>query len=322
MGFLSSLFKKDKAQEADKEVTPQVPKDQEENNFDLFKYDGVRAGRIGKTAYAILCFQKALEIKEDYEVLGLLAQTYAQTGQLEEAVVPLERMSQLHPEIEDTALSLSNLYYMLEDYENMVSWAKKAIEINPESALAHLHLGKAFYATQDIKSAAASLDQALMIEPSMTEAKLLRAQIHSMEKEYDQAIGLLDAILESGDDDEGALLIKAGILETTGRKDQAEEIYRGLIQDNPFQMASYVSLSLLLLDDGKQEEAEKILSDALEMKPDYVDARKARLAIRRARGDESGVLEDEQALQEALEEEPEIPDFVIKGQKETDVLGL
>lgn len=321
MGFFSALFKKNKDQESCQETPEQASKPQE-SHFDLLKFDGIRAGRIGKQDYAILCFTKALEIREDYEVLGLLAQTYAQTGQLEEAAKPLERMCELHPEIEDTALSLSNLFYMMEDYEKMLLWARKATEINPESATAKLYEGKAFYAAQDLKGAACSLDQALGLDPGMTEAKLLRAQIHSMEKEYDQALGHLDAILESGTDDEGALLIKADILEKTSQKEQAQEIYRRLIQDNPFQMASYVSLSLLLLDEGKQQEAEKILSDALEMKPDYVDARQARLAIRRAKGDEKGASEDEQALEKAMAEGPEIPDFVIKGQKESNVLGL
>lgn len=323
MGFFSSLFKKDKDRQSGKEVSPQTTKDQEESNFDLLKFDGIRASRIGKMDYAVLCFQKALEIREDYEVLGLLAQTYAQSGRMEEAVAPLERMCELHPEIEDTALSLSNLFYMTEDYEKMLSWARKATEINPSSATAKLYEGKALYAARDLEGAALSLDQALEFEPAMTEARLLRAQIHSMKKEYDQAIVLLDAILDNGlDDDDGALLIKADILEKTGKKDQAEEIYRQLIQGNPFQMASYVSLALLLLDGGKHEEAEKVLSDALEMKPDYADALKARLAIRRAHGDEKGASEDEQALKKALEEGPEIPDFVIKGQKESNVLGL
>ena len=38
-------------------------------NFDVLKYDGIKALKIGKNTYAIRCFNEALKLKEDVEVL-------------------------------------------------------------------------------------------------------------------------------------------------------------------------------------------------------------------------------------------------------------
>ena len=52
MGIFSSLFGGNK-------------KTEEEKNFDILKYDGIRAMRIGKLTYALKCFEEATAIQED-----------------------------------------------------------------------------------------------------------------------------------------------------------------------------------------------------------------------------------------------------------------
>ena len=44
----------------------------EQKNFDILKYDGVRAQKMGKLAYAIKCFTEALNIQEDFETMSYL----------------------------------------------------------------------------------------------------------------------------------------------------------------------------------------------------------------------------------------------------------
>jgi uncharacterized protein HemY len=44
--------------------------------FDIFKYDGIRARRMGQLQYAIKCFEEALTMQDDYETMGHLADAY------------------------------------------------------------------------------------------------------------------------------------------------------------------------------------------------------------------------------------------------------
>lgn len=79
MGLLSSLFWR--KQEKRKQRTGE----QEKKNFEILKYDGIRARNIRQLPYAIKCFEEATAIKEDIETMELLAASYLQTGKTEEA---------------------------------------------------------------------------------------------------------------------------------------------------------------------------------------------------------------------------------------------
>lgn len=47
------------------ETSEEKKKEDEAKNFDVLKYDGVRAMRSGQLDYATKCFRHALEIKDD-----------------------------------------------------------------------------------------------------------------------------------------------------------------------------------------------------------------------------------------------------------------
>lgn len=56
MNFLKKLFA------GNNEPEENVRHKNEERNFDILKYDGIRAQRIGKWIYAEKCFKEALNI--------------------------------------------------------------------------------------------------------------------------------------------------------------------------------------------------------------------------------------------------------------------
>ena len=68
MGFFKTLFSGKEESEEEKDAKRQ------ENNFDVLKFDGIQALRIGRADYAIACLTHALDIKADAE-----AQTYLVT---------------------------------------------------------------------------------------------------------------------------------------------------------------------------------------------------------------------------------------------------
>lgn len=64
--FFTSLFSSSKPAEATEDKAKN-----EQKNFDILKYDGVRAQKMGKLVYAIKCFTEALNIQEDFETIEL-----------------------------------------------------------------------------------------------------------------------------------------------------------------------------------------------------------------------------------------------------------
>ena len=75
-------------------------------NFEIFKYDGLRAQRMGRPDYAIKCFTEALAIEEDFETLSYLSQLYVQLTELDKAREILNRMVELEPTLTSTYLAL------------------------------------------------------------------------------------------------------------------------------------------------------------------------------------------------------------------------
>ena len=63
MGFFKSFF-------SGKPANPEEEKQKNnQKNFEIFKYDGMRAQRMGRADYAIKCFTEALALQEDFETI-------------------------------------------------------------------------------------------------------------------------------------------------------------------------------------------------------------------------------------------------------------
>ncbi len=228
MGFFKSFF-------SGKSDNPENEKQKnEQKNFEIFKYDGMRAQRMGRTDYAIKCFTEALAIQEDFETMGYLVQVCIQTNKLDEAHKLLERMTEIEPEHTSSYLSLANVCYMQEDYPAMADAAKKAIEIEEGNAIAHYLLGKADNGQGDGIMCIAHLTKAIVLKDDFTEARLLRAEALAQMQQYKEAMEDIDAILAQDPEDEGAILLRGKIEEATGNKEKAESSYQKVTELNPF----------------------------------------------------------------------------------------
>ena len=115
MGIFSSLFGGNK-----------TPEENKAKNFDILKYDGIRAMNIGKLTYAIKCFEEATAIQEDIETLQHQANCYTRVNRLDDARTLLVRITELAPEQPLTFHALASLCYIQEDYKGMDEACQKA----------------------------------------------------------------------------------------------------------------------------------------------------------------------------------------------------
>ncbi len=58
---------------------------EEVRNFDVLKYSGVKALKDGQSAYALQCFEKALEIKPELELRDYYSQALIMNNKLNDA---------------------------------------------------------------------------------------------------------------------------------------------------------------------------------------------------------------------------------------------
>ena len=118
-----------------KSETPESEKQKnDQKNFEIFKYDGLRAQRMGRPDYAVKCFTEALAIQEEFETMGYLSQLYIQMGETAKARELLEKMAAMEPHLTSTFLTLANVCFIQEDYQAMEEAANKAIAIEEANA--------------------------------------------------------------------------------------------------------------------------------------------------------------------------------------------
>ena len=294
-------------------------------HFEIFKYDGMRAQRMGRIDYAIKCFNEALAIEEDFETMGYLVQSYTQHNDLDEARKLLERMIQLEPNQVSTYLNLANVCFMLEDYYGMAEAARKAIAIEEGNAMAHYLLGKADNGQNNDLMCIAHLTQAITLKDDFTEARLLRAEALYKMAQYKEAMEDIDAILAGNPDDENALLLRGKIKEATGAPNDAEADYRYVTELNPFNEQAFLCLGKLYIAQGRPSDAIALFDEAIELNPDFAEAYRERGHAKLLTGDKDGSVAD---MKKSMELNPkEMQDF--NGEygnqpltKQTDILGL
>lgn len=318
MGFLKTFF-------TGKRETPEDEKQRsEQKNFEIFKYDGMRAQRIGRMDYAIKCYTEALKLREDFETMNYLANTYIRMGRLDEGRQVLERMTRLEPTHAPTYLAIANVCYMQEDYPAMCEAAREAIRLEEGNAMAHYLLGRAADGQGDALMSVAHLTKAIVLKDDFVEARLLRAEALLKMNQYNEAAEDIDAVLAQDPEEETALLLRGRLKEARGEVAEAEADYSHIIEANPFNEQAVIALARLYIATKKLPEAIALLDEAVEVSPDFAQAYHERGRAKLLSGDKDGATED---MKHALELSPKDASR-ITGQydnlqpRKTDILGL
>ena len=296
MGFLKSLFSTGKQNNTEDNNQKNTQK-----NFEIFKYDGMRAQRMGQTDYAIKCFKEALNLCEDFETMNYLSQAYIQKGELEPARELLQQMLDADSGHIDTYLVLANVCFMQEDYQAMAENAQKAIELNKENVTAHYLEGQAEHQLDNDLMSIACLTKAIALKSDYTEALLLRAEILLKLSQYQEASEDIKSILQENTEDESALLLRGQLEEATGKEDEAEKDYLSVTELNPFNEQAYLHLGQLYIGQKKLAEAIELFNEAVDLNPNFAKAYHERGRAKLLNGDKEGSLED---MKKSLELNP------------------
>lgn len=297
MGLLSTLFRNRKPEE---EMNPE--KKQNLKNFDILKYDGIRARNMGRLTYAIKCFEEAVSLNDEPETLGLLASAYLQADRTEDARTTLLRLTEKNPSDINALLSLANVCYMQEDYKGMDEACQKVITSDNRNIQALFLAAKAARGTGNSLNAIVMLTKAISVNESFTQAFQLRAEILWEMRQANEAMEDIGHILSSDPDYEDALLLKGKIEAALGHTDEACSCFDKLMENNPFNETAYLMKGRMLGELKKLPEAEKLYTEAIELMPDKAVFYQERGRIRLLNGNKNGAIDD---MKKAMEIEPE-----------------
>lgn len=251
------------------EETPEEKqKADEARNFDMFKYDGVRAAKTGQFDYAVKCYREALKIHEDLEVRDYLAQAQIRTGETAEAYAQLQILAEAAPDTLAIFLQMAAVTHIMEDYDAMAEACERALNIDKDSAQAHYRYAQAYVGRADMINAIAMLTKAITLDAEYAEAYLLRGQ--TLLRMGDAQGAGEDAAWLTGRyaDNEDALLLAARVERAKGNTDGAIAAYDRVTEANPFCADAYRERGAVKYDKGDTAGAQDDAQKAMELEPE------------------------------------------------------
>ncbi|MBO4450898.1 MAG: tetratricopeptide repeat protein [Bacteroidaceae bacterium] len=263
MGFFKTLFTGKEESEEDKQ------EQQKKNQFDVFKYDGIQAQRIGKLEYALECFRRALELRDDMETRLIYANALVSANDLEGAIEQLEKVRETAPDNKEVLLNLAELYFQTEQYEQMEDICNAALQLDDSEPATHYQLAKMYKAKGDMISAVAQCTLAISkLDEPFAEAYYLRAQLLMEMQQYTEAEADVDVILQLDEENDEYLMLKGECCEALQKPEEAKECYTKVKTINPYVTNAYLRLGAILMAEGKKDEAAKIVEEGLQLAPE------------------------------------------------------
>jgi tetratricopeptide (TPR) repeat protein len=302
MGLFSSLFSSSKTEER--------ANGEEESlqNFDLLKYDGIRALQINKPKYAVKCFTEALKIQQDIETMKYRMTAYNALNMTDEAFETLDDMVATGEEAVDTLLLRANYLYLNERYPEAIADCEQIIAMEPDNFTAYFLLAKTEKNTGEFEKAIDHLDKTVSLKDDFVEAYILRADTYLTLEKSSEAFADVEKVIELSPEDETAFLLRGRIRELLGDKGVALLDYQSVLDLNPFNEAAYLLAGRLLLADNKYDDAITLFSEATEHIENFAAAFAARAVAKHRTGDQEGALADEETAKELNPEETGTPD--------------
>lgn len=230
MNFFKKLFG---SQNTSEEV-------KEEKNFDVLKYDGVRALRMQQFDYAAKCFVLALELNaDDLECSDYLSQAYISLGDMQNAYTQLMAISAAQPNNVAVQLRMADVLYMTEDYAAMAEVCEKALQLDSENIMTYYIYAKAYKGLNDLDAAIAMLSKAIDRREDFDVARLLRGNVLLENNQTAEAALDADNLYQRIEENEDVLLLKARVEKALGNLKEAEKVYTKAIDFNPFLIEAY-----------------------------------------------------------------------------------
>ena len=150
MNFFKRLFG------GKEEPTEQEKQEAAARDFDILKYDGVKAMKMGQWGHAIRCFRHALELSEDLEVRDYLSQSLIRTGEL---LAANDELAEAQPDNQSVFVRIAQVAYMMENYQAMGDACERAMLIDDSQAVVYLLYAQASQGQGDDANTVATTTQ-------------------------------------------------------------------------------------------------------------------------------------------------------------------
>lgn len=262
MNFFKALFGGGK-----QETLEEQKKNEDAKNFDVLKYDGVRALRANQAAYAVQCLTHALQIKDDLEAHDYLSQAYLRVDNAPKAYEQLQILADAQPDNQHILIRMAHVAFMMFDYGAMAANCEKALLLDGNNPEVYWLYAKACIGQDDTSNAVAMLTKAIMLKDDFVDAYLLRGETLLAAGDTNQAAEDAAKVLEAAPENEDILLFNARVQRAEGNADEAVMYYNKVLEANPFRIEAYREIGGIKQAAGDDAGAKECFDKVAELAP-------------------------------------------------------
>ncbi|MBL7919595.1 MAG: tetratricopeptide repeat protein [Bacteroidia bacterium] len=212
--------------------------------------------------------------KSEY-YMALIDAYYAQNN-TRLAKESLEMVEKKFPDNPDALLKLSELYFLVRQYQKAIDYVNKALKINDRSAKAYYLKGSIYRESGDTTRAVSSLETAIEQDGKFENAFIDLGVMYAARKNP-IALQYYNNALKINPANENTIYARAKLLQDIGKIDEAIIEYKSILQKNKNCENCYYNLGAIYLEIKKDNKtALENFTNAIALNPNSVQAYFAR----------------------------------------------
>jgi len=197
---------------------------------------------------AIMDMNKAISLDSlNPDYYHFLADCYLDYYNGKEAIKTMYRVLDLYPERVPSLLKLSELHYILEDYDSSILAVNEAFKVDPQNAECFFMLGVNFRALNDVERAINSFQSAVELDSGLTDAWIMLGELYENKKDPKALKYYENAVLSAPNSLE-AKHAKAFYLQNNGNIPLALDLYNEIIMQDKYYENAYQNSGILYVE--------------------------------------------------------------------------
>ncbi len=237
---------------------------------------------LGNETEAENLFAKSLEIDQNYTpsyvglgMLRLIQKEY------DEGIYILKKAVSIDPQDYSALITLGHIYMGIGQMDKSKELFLKAMDVNKNYWEAYQSMGTVYYNMDDVANSIKMLKEVIVLRPNEVEPLLNLAKVYQMKGYYEDAIALYKSAIKLQPDVFPLYCELADLYVANNELENSVELYsKALSLDNKSPLAHY-RLGLIYHKLKKFENAETQLKQAIQQKPDFIEAYQALYLIYR-----------------------------------------
>jgi tetratricopeptide (TPR) repeat protein len=238
-------------------------------------------------------FKKAVELSPKYTIaLVSLGNFYQIRGRFPEAEELFRRAIAAAPDDPSPRLSLARLYIAENKPGQAEEFLRQSKKDFPNNSEGYRMLGGFYYGNNQLDKATTEYASLYQEHPKDMVVKKNYIQLLILTDRINDARKLNDEVIKARPDDQDAQIYKGEIEIRTGKASDAVNTLQAVLKNDPDNAVAHYQQGLAFDQLGNTNRAEAEWRDAVRLRPDIVEARRALAGVALHRGDPSGLAQE------------------------------